>query len=304
MKDEKKTEIKVGVTVVCALLAIIWIVGWAKNSSLASSRELVDVRFVTVSGLSVGDQVTVNGVKKGYVDAITNEQSTVLVRLSLDSDVKLKNDAAFNVEMLDLMGGKKVEITPGESQTALDLTKTAQGDFSADVPYVMKTVGRMTKELPRMLKSLDSTMSMVNKLLTDEMSQQNLRTSLVELKNITVKVNDLLDKNSSQITALVANSNRFVSESRDVVNSNKDEISATIRQANELTQNANKMITRIDAFFSETKDQKNNIGKLLYNDSLLVQMKELTGSLQKTVDILNTQLTGKGVNVRAKIDLF
>jgi phospholipid/cholesterol/gamma-HCH transport system substrate-binding protein len=304
MKDEKKTEIKVGITVLIALLALIWIIGWAKNSSLASARETLTVRFGSVSGLSVGDQVTVNGVKKGYVDAITVEQSTVLVRLSIDPDVKLKDDAAFNVEMLDLMGGKKVEITPGESAANLDLNKIAQGDFAADIPYVMKTVGHMTKELPRMLKSLDSTMSMVNKMLTDEMASQNLKTSLTELKNITIKVNDLLDKNSAQITTLVANSNKLVTDTKDVLNSNKADISATIKQASELTQNANKIITKLDSFMGETRDQKNNLGKLLYNDSLLVQIKELTGSLQQTVNVLNTQLTGKGVNVRAKIDLF
>lgn len=304
MKDEKKTEIKVGITVLIALLALIWIIGWAKNSSLASARETLTVRFGSVSGLSVGDQVTVNGVKKGYVDAITVEQSTVLVRLSIDPDVKLKDDASFNVEMLDLMGGKKVEITPGESAANLDMSKIAQGDFAADIPYVMKTVGHMTKELPRMLKSLDSTMSMVNKMLTDEMASQNLKTSLTELKNITIKVNDLLDKNSAQITTLVANSNKLVTDTKDVLNSNKADISATIKQASELTQNANKIITKLDSFMGETRDQKNNLGKLLYNDSLLVQIKELTGSLQQTVNVLNTQLTGKGVNVRAKIDLF
>lgn len=304
MKDEKKTEIKVGITVIVALIGMIWIVGWAKNSTLVSSRQFIDVRFPTVSGLSVGDQVTVNGVKKGYVDAIKAEVTSVLVCLSLDQDVVLKEDATFNVEMLDLMGGKKVEITPGISQASLDAKKIAMGEYSADIPYVMKTVGTMTKDLPRMLKSLDSTMNMVNRLLSDEMIRQNLKTSLVELKDITVKVNDLLDKNGSQITALIKNSNQLVTDSRDVLNSNKADISATIKEANELTHNADKMIARIDAFFGETKSQKNNLGKLLYDDSLIVQMKTLTGSLQKTVDVLNEQLNGKGINVQAKLKIF
>ena len=304
MKDERKTEIRVGVTVLVALVGLVFVITWAKNTTFGAARELVNVRFSSVSGLSVGDQVTVNGVKKGYVAVITNEPAAVRLGLSLDPDVKLKSDATFSVEMLDLMGGKKVEITPGYSVTGLDISQVAAGDFAADIPTIMKTAGPITKDLPKIMKSLDSTMAMLNKMLSDEMSQQNLRNSLVGLKDITIKVNSLLDKNSAQITTLINNSNQLVSETKDVLHQNKDEFSKTIKQAGELTESANKVIGKLDGFFSETKNQKNNLGKILYDDSLMTQIKSLTGSLQKVVEVLNSQLTGSGVNVKAKIDLF
>ncbi len=304
MKDERKTEIRVGATVLLALLGFIFVITWAKNTTFGAARELVTVRFSSVSGLSVGDQVTVNGVKKGYVATIVNDPTSVCISLSLDPDVKLKSDAVFSVEMLDLMGGKKVEVTPGFAPTDLDYSKVAIGEFSADIPTIMKTAGPITKDFPKIMKSIDSTLTMLNKMLTDEMSQQNIRTSLMGLKDITIKVNTILDKNSTQINSLISNSNQLVSETRDVISKNKDDINATLKQAGELTQNANTVITKLDVLLSDTKSQKNNLGKILYDDSLMTQIKGLTGSLQKVVDVLNSQLTGKGVNVRAKIDLF
>ncbi len=304
MKDERKTEIKVGLTVILALLGIFWVIGWAKNVSISSNRKHLSVRIAMVSGLSTGDLVSVNGVKKGFVEEILSEKSTVILRISLDGDVVLKKDAKISVDMLDLMGGKKVEIMQGSSNEDLDFAKVAEGEFSADVPEVMKTVGTMTKELPRMLLSLDSTLSMINKFLTEETSKQTIRTSLEELKQITLKVNDLLDKNGNQITALISNSNQLVSETKEVLRDNKTELSSTLKHANELTQHANRLISEIDSIIVETKGKKNNMGKLLYDDSLTAQVKELTSSLQNMLKVLTDQLSGEGVNVKAKLKIF
>ena len=70
MKDQRKTEIKVGVTVILGLLIFLWIYGWAKNFTVNSHRKEISVEFASVSGLSEGDPVTINGVKKGYVKKI------------------------------------------------------------------------------------------------------------------------------------------------------------------------------------------------------------------------------------------
>lgn len=67
MKNSRATEIKVGVTVLLGLLVFIWVLGWAKNFSVSSSDNIVRVSFNKVSGLEIGNNVTVNGVRKGSV---------------------------------------------------------------------------------------------------------------------------------------------------------------------------------------------------------------------------------------------
>ena len=116
MKDQRKTEIRVGITIVVGLLIFIWILGWAKNFSLNPSENYLNIKFNNASGLEIGDDVTVNGVRKGNVEDIKVEGQSVIVKISLDNDVNLKEDAKFGISMLDLMGGKKVEISPWHLQ--------------------------------------------------------------------------------------------------------------------------------------------------------------------------------------------
>ena len=87
MKDQRKTEIKVGVTVILGLLIFLWIYGWAKNFTINSQRKEVSVEFASVSRSCEGDPVTINGVKKGYVKKIVLINGRVTTLLNFDPDV-------------------------------------------------------------------------------------------------------------------------------------------------------------------------------------------------------------------------
>jgi len=64
MKDQRKTELKVGIAVIVGLILFIWILTWAKNFSLSTTEKSILVSFKNVSGLEIGDEVSINGVKK------------------------------------------------------------------------------------------------------------------------------------------------------------------------------------------------------------------------------------------------
>ena len=57
MKDLRKTEIRVGITVIVGLLIFIWILSWAKNFSLSSNQKSLLVKFNSVAGLEIGDTI-------------------------------------------------------------------------------------------------------------------------------------------------------------------------------------------------------------------------------------------------------
>ena len=109
MTSEKKTEIKVGITVFAALLLLAFIFGWAKNFNLNQNTKLLNVKFPTVAGLAIADMVSVNGVRKGLVNSISTDGNFAKVEIKFSEDVQLREDASFSIMMLDLMGGKKIE---------------------------------------------------------------------------------------------------------------------------------------------------------------------------------------------------
>ena len=79
MNEDKKTEVKVGITVLAAIIVFIFIYGWAKNFDLTSNEKNLTIKFETVAGLELGDLVSVNGVRKGLVNSVTTKDNFALV---------------------------------------------------------------------------------------------------------------------------------------------------------------------------------------------------------------------------------
>lgn len=304
MKDQRKTEIKVGVTVTVAILLLIWVIGWAKNFSLNPERQIVKVKFSTVSGLEVADVVTVNGVRKGFVQDIIVNRNSAFAILSFDKDVDLRDDATFAISMLDLMGGKKVEVENGVAKAKLDLTKTHEGEFIADIPLVMKIVGSFRDDVQSLLLKIDVTLSSINKYLVDEDFNNQLRSALSNLAQVSQQLNGMIVENRSAFKSLVGNTSELANETKKFLEQNKDDISSMIGKTEKLMVSSSELITKIDKIISDTESKKNNLGKILYDETLMNDLKATIQSVKELTDILNAQLKGEGVNVDAKIDLF
>jgi len=94
MRQDRKTEIKVGISLLVSIVILMWVIAWAKNVDIFSDKKELTISFNSVAGLTAGDQVAVNGVKKGYVESITLDGNTVLVNTILDEDVDIRSAAS------------------------------------------------------------------------------------------------------------------------------------------------------------------------------------------------------------------
>jgi phospholipid/cholesterol/gamma-HCH transport system substrate-binding protein len=304
MRDQRKTEIKVGITVVTALLIFLWILGWAKNLTIASGQKSVMVSFTNVAGLEIGDDVTVSGVRKGFVENFRINKSGVTVKLSIDADTDLKEDAVFALTMLDMMGGKKIDITPGNSESNLDYSTIHPGIFHADIPAVMSMVGNMKDDLVITLGEIKTTLTSLNKMLTDERMNENLRSSLNNLSELSFKLNKMIEANSTEVTSLIKNTNELTLTAKEFIDENKTSLSESVSGLKSVLNNSNMLLDNLNKFADETKEQKNNLGLLLYDRNLVDSLRITIQQVNDVTKILIEQLKGKGINVDAKIDLF
>ncbi len=300
MKDQRKTDIRVGLTVIVSLLLLIWILGWAKNFSLNSNRTIVKVKFQNVAGLEIGDNVTVNGVRKGFVEDMMMKNDFILVKVSLDPDIDLRSNAVFSVMMLDLMGGKKVEILPGNASEKLNLKQVQTGSFSADVPSVMVMVGKLENQLPLMFNQVNQSLTSLNEYLADKNLQSDVKTTASNLVVISTQLKEVIAENRNQIKLLTSNSVQLTSEAKDFFEKNKESLHSTIVDVSALVKKTDSFITKLNEIIVETKEQKNAAGKLLYDDKLVADLKETLQNVKELIKILTDQLKNEGVNV----DLF
>lgn len=301
MRNERKTEIRVGLTVLVAIFIFIWILGWAKNFSINSNSKIVKVRFTNVSGLEIGDQATVNGLRKGYVDDMKVEPNNVLVEISLDNDVILKEDATFAISMLDLMGGKKIEIFPGNSLQVYDLSKVSEGLFYADIPSVLSLLGSMQDDFVTVLKDVKLSLSSINKYLTDETLSSDVKNSISNLNLLTDKMNIILSENRIDIRQLSQNAVELTDRSNQILANNKENIDQLFVDLKSVFQKSDTLLTDLNNLTKETLNQQNNAGKLLYDDNLFNDLKKTLQQVNDLTSLLIDQLKNDGINVDANI---
>ena len=301
MKSERKTEIKVGITTIIALIVFIWIMGWAKNFLKSSNNIEIKLSFDNVSGLEIDDDVYVRGLRTGFVKDISLDKNMILVIISVDENVELREDAEFSLSTVDLMGDKKIEIIPGSSDGKLNLNSIQKGIFLPDLASMVSTIGEMKDDLTTIVDEVKISLSSLNSYLADEKLKNDVKSSLRNLHSLTSKIDLMLDENRYNISQITDNTAVLSEDAKIFLHDNKENLAYSIVKMKDVFSKTDSFMTRLNYFTSETLDGKNNLGQIIYNDSLMVEMKLTISNLQELVKLLLRQLQDDGVKVDANI---
>lgn len=304
MKENRKTNIKVGLTVILALLIFIWILGWAKRITIAGDYNVLKMRFNSVSGLEIGDHITINGVKMGKVHDIKIDGNYVIVEGYIPKSVVIKKDAQATVEMLDLMGGKKIELKPGESQELFDFNDILTGRLSTDIPGALSMVGNVEKDLKEIIIDTRNLLEKINQNFSDESSLNSLKNSIKNLEEITINLNTFLTRNNSKLEKTIDNISSLTEKTDKFLSENTDTLIATFNETRILISNLNKVVNALERITSQTEERNNNLGKIIYDEELYTKLKQSILRLDEISNIILEQLNSKGIKVDAKIRLF
>lgn len=304
MKSEKKTEIKVGITVFIALILFALIYGWAKNLSFNSKKLTLNIKFDTVAGLEIGDVVTINGVKKGLVDNIFIDNNQAIVNVKFNEEIDLREDATFSIMMLDLMGGKKVEIFSGISNNKLDFKEIQQGKFGGDISSLVSIFSNVDSDIVEIVNGLKTTINYLNTLFSDKNFDKNITSSIKNIQLITNDLSELIHKNKFNISNSLQQSNELITNINNIVSVNDTNIISTIQNLKFTTDAFNSLLEKLNLLSNEILEKRNNIGKLIYDENLIKDLKVTLNQLKELTEILNNQLKEGGLEVKAKVDLF
>ncbi|RPI65639.1 MAG: MCE family protein [Ignavibacteriales bacterium] len=304
MKDERKTEIRVGIMSIAGILIFLWILVWAKDFSFTATDKNLLISFPEVAGLEIGDYVTVNGVRKGNVSDIAVRSKDVLVKIAIDKSVDLRQDAVFSVMMLDLMGGKKIEVKPGTSENKIDYASVRKGNFASDIPSVMALLGSVQDDLLASIKDIRITLTSMNEYLTDKELNKNIRSSMKNLDNVLTKINSMIDQNSKDISEITKNTAEMTRSAKEFIDENKSGMSESLENLKSVLAKTDSLITAMNNIAGETTSQKNNLGRLLYDKEFFSKFENAINQLNELSTIINEQLKSEGLKVKADVDIF
>lgn len=296
-KDRKNIELKVGLFSI--IIVIILLLSYSWLTDLLTKQKYTEIRiiFPNVNNLEPGNNVSINGLKRGRVKQIAIREKGVLVTVMVDLDFPLREGTMFIIKESDLMGNHQVDIIPGEGRNKLDYKELQTGESRqglTDLIYRMNSMAVNVERIFNKLENADNLLLNFNNFLT--------------ASNYSLKQIDQFfgETQKNDVKSLISHLNITTKELSEIIINNRTEIESAITLSDQTFKKLNETITVVDSATvyllqagKKLNDTNNNAG-LLLNDKTLYQ------NLLRTTDKVDSILVDVKKNPRRyfRISIF
>jgi len=310
MTDRKK-EIRVGIVALLSLIVLIAGITIGKGLIVGVSQNTLSFTFPSSGGIEIGAPIFINGVKRGSVISTENINGGVAIAGSIDEISDLHPDAQAKISMLEITGGKKIDITPGIASGNLDISKPIAGTISADATELISLVGDLGADASVTIKRLDSVLAQANSLLSDGIVVKQLRNTIKNADELMTTLNALMGDNKENMRNLIQDLGALAKDAKSAVNNNEPKLRSILTKLDSLAGSGQRLMAKTDTALAgvtdltvETKDMMKDIktngsfiNKLLYDKTT---SKSIDTTLQRVNDLL-LKIHEHGLNANIRL---
>ncbi|MGV0642630.1 MCE family protein [Mycolicibacterium sp. XJ879] len=283
----ERSQLAIGAVGVVVVSAVVIGALQYQNLPVVNQVKTYSAHFADAGGLLTGATVEVSGYPAGRVSSIELDGAAVLVRFSVDKNIRMGEATEAAIKTKSLLGTKMLAVLPqggGELHGPIPLSRTispyqlpdALGDLAETIS------GLDTDQLSESLSTLSETFADTPEKLRSAVHgvarfAQTLNTRDAQLRTLldnAAKATGVLAHRSDQIAGLVSATNALLAQLRtqsDAVNQIWDSMSSAARQ--------------LKAFITENRQQlRPALEKLNVVMSIIDNRKE---RLQEAVTLLN-----------------
>jgi phospholipid/cholesterol/gamma-HCH transport system substrate-binding protein len=203
MAKNKIDNVKLGIFVLIGLVAIsfsLYKVG--KGSNLFRKNFTLKAQFKNVSGLMIGNNIRYVGIQIGSIKKIDLVNDT-LIEVEMQIEEKMKNFIHKNdhvdIGTDGLVGNKLLNITQGKNRSELvkdgDLLAVSEALNTDEMMLVLNktnnNIAIITEDLKNTVQRLNNSTALWD-LLTEKTIPENMKASLINIRNATVKADDMV----------------------------------------------------------------------------------------------------------------
>ncbi len=307
MKAKNNIEVKVGIISFLSIILLVIAVIAVKGFRVSGDGVPLQIRFQNSGGVTEGSPVVVNGVKRGQVVDVKNDKNSVLITVSIDNIKDIKVDATAQISILEITGGKKVEILPGINQKSIDKSQIISGITLPDIPEVVANIGLMADDAKILLKRLDTISGSVSVLFQDEEFITSIKQSVFSAEKLIGDMQNVVSENKNSLKSSLVSIEKLTYELRTAVANNEPKVSKLLdslqlvsTDARSLIASTDKSFVKVDSLLSSVdgliKDTKNGNGlvsKLLYDKQLSMKLDSAFDSISGFVK----EVRKYGVNI-------
>jgi ABC-type transporter Mla subunit MlaD len=296
MKETRRNEITVGLTVLAGLMILAVGMTTFKECSYSQAEQRLRMRFPESAGLQVGDIVTFNGVKSGRVDNITLEQYSVLVDAVLDDPVMVTVDARPVIQMLELMGGKKIEIRQGVGRPSTD-QDVLQGSVDPDISGALGMLGEIRGDVKTMTRDASSLLATASRELSDTVLYADLRSTVSNVRSITNDMRHLLRMHAADITHISRNAVNITAKTDSLLDMLSPRIDASLGSAQQVMLETDSLVSDLRAMIADVRSSRGLFNAAVYDTTLVPRLTRM----MERVDTLTSVIVDGQMRIRIRL---
>ncbi len=300
---QKKRVIITGIVFFITLIVFIWGMGYLKGKSIFRKERCYYAVYNQVGGLNVGSPVTFKGLKVGHIKRIefSDELGTkIIVVFNVDKDFKIPRGSTAQIFNADIIGTKGLQIIASNSTEYYEIGDTLESAVEVSMmDDLTNNLGPLKNKTETLVETLDSAIKIINRLIIN--NEENLNASMYNIKRITADFNAVSRSLNAMINSpdgklrLIINDLQSVTamlkENEPQLNNainNFSNISDSLATANlkNTIEQTNQTLENLNAITAKINSGEGTIGQLIENDTLYLELEELTKNLDLLVEDL------------------
>lgn len=304
MRSNRTTDLKVGITVLIGLAVLVFGIGWAKSWHFGGKPIILHAHFTTAGGIEKGDPVFVRGLKDGVVtEILSTPGKDVFITMELTQHELLHRDALASIMMLELMGGKKIDIGIG-SVGAFDYAKdTLPGVFTGDLSSLVATINSLSGSLPSITKKVDSVLGSISDFFGNGAFKEKIYITIEQAGKALADFRAVLGENRTALKHTIDQAEQLSMELNNTVISIRpgalalvDSMRSFVRGAERTLSGADSLLGSLNEMMAAAKDKKSLLYRLTSDKEMAERFDSLMISGHKLIEQL--RLKGLDANIR------
>ncbi|MDR7433774.1 MAG: MlaD family protein [Armatimonadota bacterium] len=182
-----KTEAKVGLVTVAAILILLLFISFLRGGILRERGYLVRVIFPTVAGLQIGSSVQMSGVTIGRVQRIElTPEYRAAVTLLIEPHVRIPQGSKFTIASVGLLGDRIVTVSPGP---AFAEPLPPNSEVTGEAPFTLEDLYTRVDAISREVQGL---ISSIREVVGDRELQEGLKQIVRNVDHATRRLERIL----------------------------------------------------------------------------------------------------------------
>jgi len=280
----RRTEIQVGATIIVALVVLVAGVTYLKEFTLGKKLQTWHVSFPQTGGLGEGDEVQVNGIRKGTVSKVALMADRVTVDLALGDDVTITHASTVAIRNIGLMGEKVIFVDlklVGPSYTERD---TIVGVFEMGMGEVMASMAGP-------MASIDQLTASLNKLSQRLEKNGDIDKTIVNFRETSEELRDALKENRALLHETLTNVNDVSKTAKELTVDREEQLKRTLDSFERSSANLERLSARMDSLraslqsVSDKVDRgEGSLGALINDKTLYTDVSESVKSMKLLIE--------------------